>query len=177
MNPSDDVIWVQSNVLPDGSYAASITVGQDRTWTMDRDAAVAHASAAVEAASHAEYESAVFALLVDRGVPDEVARHFIIKDVRPQSPKIDDTATAPFTFVPAMGWTGKPIVLVQIDHMPWAKLSPQSLREHALAVMEAPAAAALDGILFQTLVAEFDSSEQQARSIVAAVGGYRHGPQ
>lgn len=166
-------LWVRSEVLPDGSYAVTVSVGSDRVWVLDREAAQRYATAAVAAAQHAEYDAAIFAMFTGRlGLEPPHAAEFLGAEVRPDRAPPDAAATAPLTFLPGVNAAGQPFLHIHLDGTPWGQLDPVALRAHAMTVLEAPTAADLDHGLLQAL-RRLGLPDAGARECVADIANWR----
>ena len=165
-------LWVRSDVLPDGAYAVTINLGQDRIWVLDRPGALAYAVTCVEAAQRAEYDAAVLAQLTrGLGLPVQAAAQ-MLASIRPDRRPLDDEATTPLAFIPGVNSDGMAFLMIQLDGEPWGQLSPLELRAHAMIVLEAPAAADLDAGYLQAMLA-MEIPEATARGAVGDLANWR----
>lgn len=166
-------LWVRSDVLPDGTYAVTISFESDHVWVLDRPGALAYASTCVEAAQRAEFDAAVFKLFTQQlGLDVETTVHMIAYDLRPDRPPLNDATTAPLTFVPGVTNKGKPLLTILLDGQPHSQLDPADLRTHATVVLEAPAAADLDAGLLRALK-NMDVPEDVGRAAVGDIANWR----
>lgn len=177
-------LTVLSETMPDGTYGVSITVGEDRAFTLARDAAVAYAVSAFATATEAEHDLAVLRLLTTGaptgiGMPRALAAEFMVKDIRPDRP--DHRATEPLRFVVAIGQARVPhvdagefqsAVRIRLAGLEVGYVSPDELREHASGVLNALAAVDLDASLHRCLVAQVGLSDDHARGIVGSLSEF-----
>lgn len=175
--PPDDSegLWVRSDLMPDGTYGVAISVGADRSWTLNLDQAVAYAVACHARATEVEHDTAVLRLLTDTlGIPAKTASQVIVSDLRPDRPDAQD-ATKPLRFTGAIGRAKYPrpdagayipLLMMELDGTQVGQLTPADLRDHATGVLNVIAAADLDAALLRALTGTFDIDEDRARAVV-----------
>ncbi|RCG19076.1 hypothetical protein DQ384_38000 [Sphaerisporangium album] len=173
--PADttDAIWVQSNLLPDGTYAASIHYDQDRSRVLDRHAGLAYAAAVIDVASQAEHDAAVIRQLTATGVRLTHAAA-TVAELRADRPPIDDAVTAPLRLVPGVSQkTGNAFLAVFIGARQVGQWDPGDAREHATAVLEALAAADLDAAYRRHLIGIVGLDPGSAQAAVNDLANHR----
>lgn len=162
-------LWVRSDVLPDGSYGVTVSVGEDRAWTLPRRRAERYAVACMARAIEAEHDAAVFRLLTIRlRMEAKSAAALVVQDVR-ASRQADDRATAPMRFVPSLTIEGKPFLVHEVDGETVGQLIPADLRDHAAGVLQVLAAADLDRALLASLTGAIGLDDGTARAVIGAL--------
>lgn len=170
---SGEGLWVQSDVMPDGTYAVTVSADADHVWVLDRPAAFEYARTGVEAAQRAEYDAALFRLLTEKmSLAKADAAAVIGNDLRPDRPPLNDAATAPLTYLPGATGEGKPFIHIHLNGEPWGQVSPRQLREHAMTVLEAPAAADLDAGLMRFLKT-INIDQNRAEQLIGDLANWR----
>lgn len=159
-------LWVRSEVMPDGTYGAALSVDSDRAWALNREV---------------EHDTAVLRLLTSKlGIPDNDAAALLTQDLRPDRPDTHD-ATAPLCFTGAIGRARHPrpdagayipLLMMALDGRQTGQLSPADLREHAAAVLNVLAAADLDAALYRVLLAKVGLDDATARAVVDSLAEY-----
>lgn len=175
---SDDVdeasaaVWCRSAVLPDGSYGLRID-GPDVSFGLTRERAAEYAAAAIGAATAAEHDAAVYTQLRKLGVPIEATAVVLGEQLRPARQAARDEATRPLRFVTVLAESGRPSVNVSAgDSEPFTQWAPADVRDHALNVLIALAAADLDQAYLAVLTREVGLDENRARAAVADLGNH-----
>lgn len=168
---SEEGLWVRSEVMPDGTYGVSINVGVDRAWALNRDQAVAYAVTCITRATEAEHDAAVFAAMRAAGIDVKVAGLFVVEDLRPDRPD-DDSATAPLRFRPALGLKVGPFLMMDLDGSQAGELTPADLRNHAVGVLQALAAADLDAAARRALTGTMGLDDDRARAFVGSLANH-----
>lgn len=172
-------LWVQSELMPDGTYGVGITVGQDRAFILNRDEAVAYATACFASATEADHDTAVMRLLTKEiGTDITTAGQFVV-ELRPDRPDIK--ATEPLRFYVALGRAKHPrpdagefipMLLMYLEKKQVGELTPADLRGHAAGVLNVLAAADLDANLRRRLMAAVGIPEEQARVFVESLADH-----
>lgn len=171
------MLTVQSDAMPDGSYGVSITVTDDRVFSLNRSQAVDYAVACYARATAAEHDGGVVRLLTTLGLDEPNALRMLTDDLHPERPPEHD-ATAPMAFTAALGRRrSQPdgyvaLLTVSCDDTDLGAVSPTQLREHASAVLDTLAAADLDATLRRTLVSRIGIDDARARAVVGSLGDY-----
>lgn len=170
--PEPDGLWVRSEVMPNGTYGVALNVGDDRSWALSRDRAVAYAAACVAVATAAEHDAAVFNLLTKQvGLPRETVGAVLVNDIHPDRPE-QHAATDPLRFATALGLKHGPFLKMTLDGKPAGELTPADLRDHALGVLKVIAAADLDAALHRALVGPFGLDDDRARQIIGSLANH-----
>lgn len=176
---SPDGLWVESGVLPDGTYGASVAVGPDRCWALDHDQSIQYALTCFRRAAEAEHDVAVFALLTHRfGVDVRDSTTFVAHIVLDRLDDVTDTVVpgTPLRFLSAMGANGEPVVMVELDGRVVGQLTPDGAREHAAAVLVASNIATLDTALHRALTETVSLCDREAHVFVSSLPTYRQDP-
>lgn len=183
--PGDAAVWVQSDVMPDGTYAVTVHAPGDRSFALDRARAVDYTTAVYEVAARAEYDAAVFAQLVERGLAPQQVAAFIGTDLRADRPEIDPARTAPLVFTPGVNAAGEPFLHVHLhvpvnggrtartSPRPFTQWTPGEAREHAGYVLDCLAAVDLDAGYRRCLVGVIGLDDPTARAVVGSLASYR----
>lgn len=162
-------MWVRSDVLPDGSYGVTISVGEDKAWTLARRRAERYAVACMARATEAEHDAAIYKLLTVRlGLEAQFAAAFIVQTIR-AARQPDDRATAPLRYVPSLTLAGKPFISQELDGAVVGQLTPADLRDHTVGVLQVLAATDLDRRLHRALVGEIGLDEATALAVVGSL--------
>jgi len=172
MSDDDDVtLWVGSERSPEGTYITTVNYGQDIARTLNRDEAKDYAQTCVARAIQAEHDSALFALFKGMGVSFSDIAKMIAEDLRPDRP-VDEAATAPFGFEPAVGMKG-PFIHFTVNGKPTGgHLSTGKLKSHALDVLSALAAADLDQAFYRFATGALGQSKDRAAAVVSSLGSH-----
>lgn len=166
-------LWVISDVMPDGTYAVTISINGDTSWVLDPPGAVEYARTCVEAAQRAEYDAAIYKLFTRKlGLDHDSTVQMIGHDIRPDRPPLNDAATAPLRFVPGVNAKGEGFMAIWLKDTQVGQLDPADLREHAMVVLEAPGAVDLDAGLLRALLT-MDIEEPIARAAVGDIANWR----
>jgi hypothetical protein len=165
-------IWVQSDVTPDGTYAATIHYSGDRSRILDRDAALAYAATIHDAAIRAEHDAAVLAQLVATGMPLALAAG-TLADLRKDRPPLDDQATAPLRLAPGVsGRTKEAFLAVEIDGKVVGQWTPGDARDHASNALAVVAAVDLDAAYRRWLIGKAGLAADRASAAVGDLAAY-----
>ncbi len=163
---------VRSDVLPTGAYGVTVTLGADEAWHMDAARALAYGAGCVAAATTANHDAAVIRAFVAGGMPEETASAFVVSDLRPDRPAVDER-TAPLLFIPGVSaFTGRPFLRTMIGRRAVGQLSPDELCVHAIGVLTAAAAVDLDAALFRAMRERMGAEEPPARAFVGKLGAH-----
>lgn len=167
------VLWVQSDVMPDGTYVIGLHYGPDRAWTFTRTQAVNHAIAVFAQIERAEHDAAVIALLHTKlGLDLEVAATFVAKDIRVDRPPIEDPS--PIRLAPGVSHRNlAPFLLLELDGAPIGQWTLDDARQHAVYVLQTVEAVESDARLYRALVGLVDLDEERSRAIVGDVAHHR----
>lgn len=175
-----DAVWVISDVMPDGTYAATIHAGGDVAITLDRARAIAHAGTALAAVVRAEYDAAVWRQMLDvigKGLAEADAQKLtaeVIAGLRDDRPPLDDSATAPFRFEPFVAYrTYEPGVFLWLNGKKISQWTVADARSHAMYVLEVTLAVDLDAAYRRHLIAAVGLEDWRARAVVGDLAKYR----
>lgn len=161
-------LWVQSEYLPDGTFAVGFHVGEDTAWALTRDQATAHAVAVIALATEAEHDAAVLASMTGAGLETTLVAEVIAlaRDERPDH----DAATAPLQFHPGVAARDRsPFLRVELaGHPPW-QWTPAAARRHAHGVLQVIAAVDLDNALSKVLVQNVGIEQGNADAVISSL--------
>ena len=168
-----DTIWVVSDVAPDGTYITTIHLSGDLAFTLTRDQASRYAAAVHTAATTAEHDAAVFAQLVDSGLPKAMAAT-VLSDLRDDRPPLE--TPGPLRYTPAVsGRTHAGFVDVTLTgHGSGTVVSqwtPTDCRQHAGHVLDVAAAVDLDAAYRRAMVG-LGLTDDRARALVGGLARY-----
>ena len=166
-------LWVNTEPDGRGGYVTTVSVDQDWSVRLDRDAATAYALVCVEAAQRAEYDAAIFGQMTRKlKLEHPVAAKVVVDDLRPDRPPLPDAAPG-LRFEPGMNASGKPFMKILLDGADHGQLDPEALRRHALHVLETPVAADLDAGYRRLLVGTIGIDEGRAGAVIEDLANYR----
>lgn len=168
-------IWVQSDLLPDGTYVAAIHYDDDRSRVLDRDAALRYVATVHDAATRAEHDAAVVAQMTKLGLPRATAAQALY-DLRNDRPPLDDAAIAPLRLKPcvsAQHGVGYMEVLVGARLM--GQWDPDDARDHAANVLTVLAAVDLDAAYRRYLMATVGVDAARAQAVVGDLASHMGG--
>jgi hypothetical protein len=163
--------WVQSDVMPDGSYGASITVDSDTAFALDEPTATTYAAGCFAAAMTADHCCGVMRMMTEiGGLSAEEATDYVRLYAT-----LAPIPVGPLRFVPTVGRAKHPrpdagsvVPAVEVLHdgrkLGW--VDPNQLRDHAAGVLDALAAARLDGQLKHMLTETIGLGEDHAAMMV-----------
>lgn len=164
-------LWVRSDVLPTGAYGVSINVGDDHAWTLPPDRALRYAAACVRRATEAEHDTAVLSFLGSIGADDEAAQALLTNDLWPDR-VVNHEDTEPLRFHSGIGRRPStaafvPTLRMEVRGTEVGELTPADLRNHAVGVLNALAAADLDAAVVRSLSSS--AGEDRARAMVESL--------
>lgn len=172
-----EVLWVQSDVAPDGTYVVGFHHGDDRAWILTRDQAIEHAVAVFAEAERAEHDAATVELLhTQLGMPLETAVAFLVHDIRPDRPPVDQPG--PFTVGAGVSRSGglHGFLRLLLDGEAFGQWTIDDAHRHAGGVLQTVAAVDNDATLYRTLIGVIGLDEDRARAVVADIRNHRSQP-
>jgi hypothetical protein len=174
--PSELVaLAVTTDLMPDGTYAATCSLGEDVAWTLPPGRAAAYSNAVDSLATAAEHDAAVYAALRCKGLPQDLIAAVLLR-CRSHRPSTDRwTAPLVITAGITLREPHGPFLIVRHPDRPdldW-QWTPQQAREHASHVINVCAAAILDSTL-SSVLAELGVDAETIPAVVDHVG--RHWP-
>lgn len=165
-------LWVESDALPDGTYGVSVSVNGDRTWPLDRSAAMDYAAAVVKATTTAEHDAAVINLARNRLRLNLEAAAALLVPMRQRRPARIE-ALPRLWLTPCVGERAGPFVQIHVgdeNSLEQAgECTPTDLRDHAAGVLAALAVVELDEVTRDILIAEFGLDAGGARQFVGTL--------
>lgn len=172
---------VGSEPTPLGNYAVTIHVGDDRSWTLTHEQAVAYGAAVIARAMEAAHAEASYRLLTsfEGELSPDLARDFIMLDVwqnmaaQYDGPDDFHRPTRPLEFTPSLATERRTgdvsgVVQISLDGNVVGHYAPTDARRHGLAVLEAAAAARCDTATYAGLNMA-DGVTEQARGFIDAL--------
>lgn len=175
---------VRSDVMPDGSYGVSVTVGDDHAFCLDRPAAIAYATACYQVATIADHCTAIMRLFTSRDLAAEDATEFAARHLA--LAHHDHAATAPMRYTAAIARPKTPppragaltgLIMVHHSGSDLGWIDPEQMRDHAAGVLIVLAASRLDAVLLRSLVVDIGLKEPYARATVADLARFMPGGQ
>ncbi len=167
-------ITVLSDLAPDGTYIATVHLGDDTARTLNRDQAIAWASTVLAVAAQAEHDALVLRQLTDVGIRPHLAVS-CIADLRADRPPLDRAATEPLRLTPGVNPRGEPFIAVSVDGAELGQWECQDARSHAQGVLEVMATVDLDAAYFRYLTGVLRVDAGRARNIVGSLCELRGG--
>lgn len=171
--PDPDVVWVRTTPRVSAlglaaGYDVVVEATDDLARVLTPDEAAAYATALLGACARAAHDAAVVKQLTTLGIEKEAAA-MVVRDLRADRPPLDDAATAPLRYAPAVSAAdGRPFLEVHIEGRQVGQWEIPEAREHATAVIESVHVADLDGAYAAHLVGVIGLARDSA---AAAVGG------
>jgi hypothetical protein len=164
-----DVIRVQSDRLPDGTYVAAIHYDADRSRVITEADALRYVLTVHEAAARAEHDAAVVAQLTSLGL-DMPTVGQALAELRDARRPLDDAATAPLRLVPGVSADrGVGFLDIHIDDRHVGQWDPSDARDHAGDVLAVLAVVDLDTAYRRYLSETISLDQAQAENVVAAL--------
>jgi len=167
-------IMVTSDRMPDDSYAVTLSLGPDRSWTLPEPRAFRYATAMFQAATAAEHDAALYHSLVCKGLPEDLIGTVIsgARDARPAQ----DKWTHPLIVTPGITAREPHRPMLSVRHVEGAwedgwQWSPTEARQHASHVLHAAAAVRLDSALAEVLT-RIGVDVETAAAVVEHIGGH-----
>lgn len=166
--PPEDpgTIWVQSDLLPDGTYVTAIHYDSDQSRVLDHETGLHYAATIHAAATRAQHDAAVIRQLTSMGLALDVAAREIAR-LRADRPPLDDAATAPLRLVPGVsGRTGRAFLSIKVNGQQVGQWDPDDARDHAANVLTVLAAADLDAAYRRYLIGTIGIDAARAANVV-----------
>lgn len=168
-------LWVRSDPLPDGTYGVTVTLGEDRAFTLDHEDAYDYAALCHYVATAAEHGVAVIQFFLEAGISMEEASEFLSRHLACAA---DPQSGIPFQYIGAIARVKHPhpdagrrfpIVKISCEGTDFGYMKPEELREHGGAVLSCLAAAELDRRLLTALTNVVGLDEHEARTAIASL--------
>jgi hypothetical protein len=166
-------LWVSTDPLPDGSYGIVVSLDGDRAWPMTRGRAHMYAMAALAIAEQADYEQALYRQLTQKMDQHRDAALMMLANFRHGAQAIDRAAFAPLDFVGGINSAGDSFVRIDLDGKGVGQISPEDLRQHALAVLRNRLIAPLDALYRRQLTEVVGLDDQTAQVAVNDLAHFR----
>lgn len=165
--------WVTSDLAADGTYIVSVHIG-DRLWPLSREEAHRHAVALVTQAERAERDAALMRLFTGRlSMPEHLAGAFVLKDVRPDRPEVDEPGPLRLVTGVTPGPEYRPFLTLHLDGEPVGQWSVTDARQHALKVMEVVECVDEDNRLFVAMRGLLEAPVGTIRAVIDDLANYR----
>lgn len=173
MNDQPAALWVATEAATDGTYIATLELGDDLSVPLNRDTAIRHAMAMITAAQYARYDAAVISQLtgkLDFALPDAAE---LIAGMRDDRPPLNPDDTAPLRLEPGVAMaTREPFIGLWCGQRQIGQLDAPSAEQHASYMLQVTIAADLDGAYHRWLrTAGID--DNRARAVVADLRDWR----
>lgn len=166
-------LWISTDPLADGSYGIVLSIGPDRAWPVTRGRAHMYAMAALAIAEQADYEQALYRQLTMKMEQGQDAALMMLANFRRGVPGTDHAAFDPLDFVAGINSEGKSFVRIDLDGKGVGQISPEELRQHALAVLRNRLIAPLDTLYRRQLTEVVDLDDATAKIAVNALAHFR----
>jgi len=166
-------LWVTSDPIPDGSYAITLSINADRAWTISRGRAHMYAMAALTIAEQADYEQALYKQLTMKMEQHQDAALMMLANFRHGVAGTDRSAFAPLDFVAGINSAGMSFIRIDLDGKGVGQISPEELRQHALAVLRTRLIAPLDALYRRQLTEVVGLDDKTAMAGVDDLGAFR----
>lgn len=166
-------LWVATEAAADGTYIATLELGDDLSVPLDRDAAIRHAMAVLTADQYAQYDAAAIDQLtgeLDFALQDAVG---LIVSMRGDRPPLDPADTAPLRLEPGVSLTTrKAFVGIWLGDRQIGQIDSAAAMQHASYVLQVTIAADLDAAYHRWLRAS-GVDDNRARAVVADIRDWR----
>ena len=152
-----------------GRHQITVTLGEDRAWTLDQDRVQHYARGCVKAATQSEQLSLIYHAMTAAGVPEPAALDLVVTELVLSQAAADRAATAPLVLLAAVQTTATmtPRVQLELDGQRIGIVTPAQLRAHAGHVLTAAAAAELQGRIYQVLTTVVGLDASTAATMIA----------
>jgi hypothetical protein len=172
MTDEPTMIWVKSDVTPEGTYIVSVEVDDDLSIPLPRDAAIRYAMALITAGENARYDAAVLKQITRKmDIPLREAIEVVVS-MREDRPPLDPADTAPLTFAPGVTSKLDPYIGIHLPGRQIGQFTPTSASEHALYVLQVIAGADLDAAYHRWLTST-GADDNRIRGAVADLINWR----
>jgi hypothetical protein len=141
-----DTLWLNTEAATDGTYIATLEIGDDHSVPLDRDAAAAMARGAATASQYAQYDAAVSRQITGRPGMTRDHASVAIAALRADRAPLDPADTAPLVLTPGVSLsTGEAFVAIHVDGRQIGQFTPDSAAQYARHCLEIVTGADLDG--------------------------------
>lgn len=173
MTDQPTALWVATEAAADGTYIATLELGDDRSVPLERDAAIRHAMAVLTADQYAQYDAAVINQLtgkLDFSLQDAAE---LIAGMRADRPPLNPDDTAPLRLEPGVSMaTREAFIGIWLDDRQIGQFDSASAAQHARCILQVTIAADLDAAYHRWLRAT-DVDDNRARAVIADVRDWR----
>lgn len=177
MNDRDyeNATWVESELMPDGSYAVGIHYTPDKSTALGAPMARAYVRDVSKAVACAQYGAAVLKQLTTIGIDDNNALPTVGEIMGERWAGVELPGGA--RIIPLISQRDrKPYVRIDIGGDPLTQWSPADATDHALHVLMVAATVPLDTAYFEFLRATLNLPEEKARGLVGDLAAHREEP-
>lgn len=174
MTTAEDVrtIWVQSDLMLDGTYATVVHYSDDVTRVLDRETAFRYAAAVRTAAARAEHDAAVAAQMTGMGVDVHAVAH-VVAGLRQDRPPLDEEVLAPLRLEPGVSASRRVGFLgVFVGERQVGQWDPADARAHAGDVLHVLAGVDLDAAYHRYLVGVIGVDADRARDTITDLAAH-----
>lgn len=172
------VVWVRTTPRVSAldmavGYDVVVEASDDLSRVLTPVEAFAYASTLLGACARATHDAAVVKQLTTLGISKQAAA-MTVRDLRADRPPLDDGATAPLRYVPAVSAAdGRPFLEVHIEGLQVGQWEIPEAREHATVALESVHVADLDGAYAAHLVGVIGLPRASAEAAVGALAEHR----
>lgn len=157
--------------FPDGTYGATVNVGEDLSFSMTGPRARRYALALFEAATACEHDAALYHALACKSIGDDIAADLInhVRDARPAVSRW--TAPLRINSILTAAEPHLPVLVVETDGGAW-QWSPAEARRHARQVLECVTAAEEDNRLAMVMRARLGLEDEVIAAVIDHMQGH-----
>lgn len=164
-------IWVRTEPTPDGSaFMATISIGDDVVIGLDVESMGHYVANLTRVLTRAEYDALVFEQVaqVSGGTEQEILDdvEIVLRELRKKRDTIEWPSGWRLTFRDGVNPQGDGFIAIAVDGTMIGQWTPEELRGHRNAVLEAVATAQLDENYLEVLMTMMDLPEDAARNAV-----------
>ncbi|GAB3224204.1 hypothetical protein GCM10027447_12590 [Glycomyces halotolerans] len=171
----ENATWVESELMPDGSYTVGIHYTPDQSTALGAPLARAYVREVTKAVACAEYGAAVLKQLTTIGVDDAHAAPTVGDIMGDRWAGVELPGGA--RIVPIIAQRDRePYVRIDIGGDPLTQWSPAEAMDHAVNVLLVAATVPLDTDYLKFLRGPLNLPEDKARGLVADLAEHREGP-
>lgn len=175
MADEHDSIWVQSDLLPDGTYVTAVHYTADHSRILTRQEGLAYVDQVLTAAVWAQHDAAVVRQLLSMDIALTAAAASIA-DLRADRPPLDPKITAPLTLTPGVaGRNRQGFLIVEVAGLRIGQWTPGDARDHALNVLEVIHAVDLDAAYRRYLIGNIALDAQRASAVIHGLAEFVRG--
>jgi hypothetical protein len=169
--PQLTAIMAIADRFPDGSYGATVNVGEDLSFSLSAARARRYAVALFEAATACEHDAALYHSLTSKNITEELAAD-LINHVRDARPGVDRwTAPLRISSILTAALPHLPVLVVRTGSGGW-QWAPADARRHARQVLEAVTAAEEDNRLAAVMRDRLGLKDEVIAAVIDHIQGH-----